>query len=108
MLITRNHSATHLLQAALDKVLNDDSIKQMGSFVSDEYLRFDFTYTKKIEENQLKEIERYVNELIALAIPSDIRVLDINEANKLGAKSFFSEKYGEKEYRKMLRANKKK
>ena len=96
MLITRNHSATHLLQAALDKVLNDDSIKQMGSFVSDEYLRFDFTYTKKIEENQLKEIERYVNELIAQAIPSDIRVLDINEANKLGAKSFFSEKYGEK------------
>ncbi len=93
-LIKRNHSATHLLQSALDKVLGDH-IKQMGSFVSDEYLRFDFTHNAKISDNELRLIEEEVNKLIALAIPSDIKVLPIAEANKLGAKAFFSEKYGD-------------
>lgn len=92
--VKRNHSATHLLQTALERVLGDH-IKQMGSFVSSEYMRFDFTHFEKISEEQLKEIEYEVNRLIALAIPSDIRVLPIEEANKLGAKAFFSEKYGD-------------
>ena len=89
----RNHSATHLLQTALTKVLGDH-IKQMGSFVCEDYLRFDFTHFAKIDENQLKEIELEVNKMIEEAIPSDIRILPIDEANKLGAKAFFSEKYG--------------
>ncbi len=92
--IKRNHSATHLLQTALERVLGDH-IKQMGSFVCSDYMRFDFTHFEKISESQLKEIEYEVNRLIALAIPSNIRVLPIEEANKLGAKAFFSEKYGD-------------
>ena len=93
-LIERNHSATHLLQSALDKVLGD-GIKQMGSFVSDEYMRFDFNHYEKISDEQLHEIERLVNDMIAKAIPSDIRIMSKDEASKLGAKAFFSEKYGD-------------
>ena len=93
-LTKRNHSATHLLQAALEKVLGEH-IKQMGSFVSSEYMRFDFTHYEKITPAQLRAIEEEVNRLIALAIPSDIKVMNIEEANKLGAKAFFSEKYGD-------------
>ena len=93
-LTKRNHSATHLLQAALEKVLGEH-IKQMGSFVSSEYMRFDFTHYEKISPEQLKAIEEEVNRLIAKAIPSDIKVMDIEDANKLGAKAFFSEKYGD-------------
>ena len=93
-LTKRNHSATHLLQAALEKVLGDH-IKQMGSFVSSEYMRFDFTHYEKITPEQLRAIEEEVNKLIAKAIPSNIQVMKIEEANKLGAKAFFSEKYGD-------------
>ena len=93
-LTERNHSATHLLQAALEKVLGDH-IKQMGSFVSSEYMRFDFTHYEKITSEQLKAIEGEVNRLISASIPSDIKILKIEDANKLGAKAFFSEKYGD-------------
>ena len=92
-LIKRNHSATHLLQTALERVLGDH-IKQSGSYVCSEYMRFDFTHFEKISEQELKDIEAEVNRLIAMSIPSDIRVLPLEEANKLGAKAFFSEKYG--------------
>ncbi len=92
-LIKRNHSATHLLQTALERVLGDH-IKQMGSFVNEDYLRFDFTHNEKINANQLKEIEKEVNNLILKSIPSKIEYLPLEEANKLGAKAFFSEKYG--------------
>ncbi len=91
--IKRNHSATHLLQTALERVLGDH-IKQMGSFVNDQYLRFDFTHFEKIKDEQLKQIEVEVNNLIYKSIKSNIRYLPIDEANKLGAKAFFSEKYG--------------
>ena len=93
-LVTRNHSATHLLQSALERVLGEH-IKQMGSFVSKDYMRFDFTHYSKISSEELKAIEKEVNRLISKAIPSDIRVMSIEEANKLGAKAFFSEKYGD-------------
>ncbi len=93
-LIERNHSATHLLQTALDKVLGNQ-IKQMGSFVCDEYMRFDFNHYEKISDEQLHAIEAEVNKLIAQAIPSDIKVMNKEEASKLGAKAFFSEKYGD-------------
>ncbi len=92
-LIKRNHSATHLLQTALERVLGNH-IKQMGSFVNEEYLRFDFTHYEKIKADELKAIEKEVNELILKSIPSKIEYLPLEEANKLGAKAFFSEKYG--------------
>ena len=93
-LTERNHSVTHLLQAALDKVLGNH-IKQMGSYVCKDYMRFDFTHYSKISDEELKAIEKEVNRMIAEAIPSNIRVMSIAEANKLGAKAFFSEKYGD-------------
>lgn len=93
-LTERNHSVTHLLQAALDKVLGNH-IKQMGSYVCKDYMRFDFTHYTKISDEELKAIEKEVNRMIAEAIPSNIRVMSIAEANKLGAKAFFSEKYGD-------------
>ena len=91
--VKRNHSASHLLQSALEKVLGDH-IKQMGSYVCEDYLRFDFTHFEKINENQLEQIEHLVNEMIMMQIDADIKILPIEEANKLGAKAFFSEKYG--------------
>ena len=90
----RNHSATHLLQTALEKVLGDH-IKQMGSFVSSDYLRFDFTHFEKISSSDLDKIERLVNDMISEERESDIKNLPIEDANKLGAKAFFSEKYGD-------------
>ena len=93
-LIERNHTATHLLQSALDKVLGNH-IKQMGSYVCKDYMRFDFTHYSKITDEELKEIEKEVNKMISEAIPANIRVMSIAEANKLGAKAFFSEKYGD-------------
>jgi len=93
-LVERNHSVTHLLQSALVKVLGDH-IKQMGSYVCKDYMRFDFTHYSKITDEQLKAIEKEVNRLISMGIASNIQVMNINEANKLGAKAFFSEKYGD-------------
>ena len=93
-LIERNHTATHLLQSALDKVLGNH-IKQMGSYVCKDYMRFDFTHYSKITDEELKAIEKEVNKMISEAIPANIRVMSIAEANKLGAKAFFSEKYGD-------------
>ncbi len=91
-LTMRNHSATHLLQAALNKVLGDD-IAQAGSFVGPDYLRFDFNYDGKIKASDLQDIELIVNQMIAQAQPRKVHVLPIKEAKKLGAKSLFDEKY---------------
>ncbi len=93
-LTMRNHSATHLLHSVLSEVLGEH-VTQQGSYVSDEYLRFDFAHYQKIDENQLRFIERRVNEQIASSLKADVRVLPIKEAEKTGAKAFFSEKYGE-------------
>lgn len=94
LLTMRNHSATHLLQAALNKVLGND-LAQAGSFVGPDYLRFDFNYDGKIKEADLQEIEEQVNQMIALAKPRVVHILPLNEAKKLGAKSLFDEKYEE-------------
>lgn len=93
-LIERNHSATHLLHAALGHVLGTH-VDQKGSFVNEDYLRFDFAFSRKLSAEELKEIEEEVNGKIADAIPEVTEVLPIEEAKKKGAKMEFAEKYGE-------------
>ena len=92
--IEKNHSATHLLQSALIKILGDEC-KQKGSFVNENYLRFDFSFLRKIDEIELKKIERLVNEYIEKGIEEKTLILPIEEANKVGAISLFDEKYGD-------------
>ncbi len=91
---TANHSATHLLQAALKKVLGEH-IHQAGSFVGPDYLRFDFTHDEKISPEQLAEAERIVNEEIAAGLDVTKVVMPIEEARQTGAMSLFNEKYGD-------------
>ena len=92
--IEKNHSATHLLQSALIKVLGDEC-HQKGSFVNEEYLRFDFSFLRKVDEIELKKVEHLVNEFIARGIEEKTLVLPIEEAKKVGAISLFDEKYGD-------------
>ena len=92
--IQKNHSAAHLLQKALQVVLGDD-VHQEGSFVSDDYLRFDFNYQGKISFDQLTAIETEVNRYIASEVESNIQIMSLEDAKKLGAMALFSEKYGD-------------
>ena len=91
---TRNHSATHLLQKALQLVLGDH-VKQAGSFVSSEHLRFDFTHFEPVTKEQLAKVEEIVNEKILAALPIKKETMPIAEAKKLGAMALFGEKYGD-------------
>lgn len=91
---TCNHSACHLLQSALKRVLGDH-IAQAGSFVSDEYVRFDFTHFEKINENQLKEVEALVNQFIAQKNDVVIELMNLEDAKKTNATALFDEKYGD-------------
>lgn len=93
--IMRNHSATHLLHESLVRVLGNH-VRQSGSLVAPDYLRFDFNHFKKLNENELLEIETMVNEKIfeALDVRTDIMTLD-DARTKTKAKMFFGEKYGE-------------
>ncbi len=92
--IEANHSATHLLQAALRSVLGDH-VKQSGSLVTDERFRFDFTHFSRIEEEELKRIETLSNSYIRKNIEVNTGILPASEAAKTGAIAFFDEKYGE-------------
>ncbi len=94
MNIMRNHSATHLLQTALISILGD-SIRQKGSYVDDNYLRFDFNYFEKVGQNELSRIEKEVNKFINMAIPQKTLVLPIEDAKKIGALAEFDQKYGD-------------
>lgn len=94
LIITSNHSACHLLQSALKAVVGSH-IAQAGSFVSDEYLRFDFTHFEKVSEEQLQQIEDLVNQYIAQKNPVMIQNMNIDEARKTGATALFDEKYGD-------------
>ena len=87
-----NHTATHILQAALRKVLGDH-VHQTGSMVDEEHLRFDFTHIKKLEERELKHVEELVNESIKSAIPVSKDIRDIETARTEGATALFGEKY---------------
>ena len=92
--ISRAHSACHLLQSALKEVLGDH-ISQAGSYVTDGVCRFDFTHFEKIKLEDLRKVERLVNEKIDASLVSNIRELPIEEAKKLNATALFDEKYGD-------------
>ena len=92
--IMRAHSATHLLQAALRKVLGDH-VQQAGSLVLADQLRFDFTHYEPISPEQLREIEALVNSDVLEDLPVTVRELPIEEARKEGAMALFGEKYGD-------------
>jgi len=92
--IEANHSGTHILQAALKRVLGDH-VKQSGSLVNAERLRFDFTHFAKIEDGEIEEVERIANAYIRSNVPVDTRVLEREEAIKTGATAVFDEKYGD-------------
>lgn len=92
--VAANHSATHILQAAM-KIVLGDHVKQSGSFVNAERLRFDFTHFSKIEDEELAKIEMLANEYIRMNLPVSTGVLPLEEALKSGATAVFGEKYGE-------------
>ena len=89
---TRLHTATHLLNEALRKVVNKD-IKQRGSNITPERLRFDFNYDKKLTDEQLKKVEAEVNSAIKKAMPVKRMEMTVSEAVKQGAQAMFTEKY---------------
>ena len=91
--IAANHSGTHILQAALKAVLGDH-VKQSGSLVNAERLRFDFTHFSKITDEELLRVETIANDMIRKNLPVTTEVCSLEEALKTGATAVFDEKYG--------------
>jgi len=89
------HTATHLLNAALREVLGD-VVEQKGSNITEERLRFDFSYPDKLTDEQKQKVEDLVNQKISEAIPVTFEEVSLEEARKMGAQGVFGEKYGEK------------
>lgn len=90
--IRRNHSSVHLLHQALREIIGTH-VQQAGSYVSDEYSRFDFSHYEKIDHKTLNDIESRVNDLIAQDSPVITEIMDIEEAKNSGAIALFDEKY---------------
>lgn len=91
--IMRNHTAAHLLQAALRMVLGDH-VEQAGQLVDEKYVRFDFTHFSALTPEELHRVETIVNGVILSGTPVECREMPIEEAKKLGAMALFGEKYG--------------
>ena len=91
----RNHTATHLLHAALRQVLGTH-VKQAGSVVEPSRLRFDFTHYAAVTQDELPEVERLVNEQILANTQVNTDVMDLDQALTTGAMALFGEKYGDK------------
>jgi len=91
----RNHSATHLLQAALRKILGDH-VQQSGSRVDQKSLRFDFTHHKALTRDELRKVENQVNEWVLADYPVSTEIKSTDDAKKTGAMALFGEKYGDK------------
>ena len=92
---TNLHTATHLLHAALRKVLGEH-VQQKGSNITVERLRFDFSHPQKVTAEELKEVERLVNEQIQKDVPITMDIMALDDAKKQGALAFFTQKYEEK------------
>ncbi len=90
----RNHTAAHLLQAALRKVLGSH-VEQAGQLVDEHVMRFDFVHFSAMTKDEIAEVETMVNEKILAAIPVETREMPIEEAKAMGAMALFSEKYGD-------------
>ncbi|MDD6284588.1 MAG: alanine--tRNA ligase [Firmicutes bacterium] len=91
----RNHTAAHLLQAALRKVLGTH-VEQAGQLVGPDSVRFDFTHFSALTADEVHQVERLVNESILAAAEVDVREMPIDEAKAMGAMALFGEKYGER------------
>ncbi|MFH1612021.1 MAG: alanine--tRNA ligase [bacterium] len=91
---TKLHTATHLLHQALQDVLGTD-VRQMGSDINPERLRFDFSYSEKLTPEKIKQVEDIVNQKIKENLPITVEEINKEEAIKLGAKAFFKAKYGD-------------
>ena len=92
--IRRNHSAAHLLQAALRTVLGDH-VHQAGSLVEPDRLRFDFTHFSAMKPEEIASVERMVNEAVLEGFPITVKEMPIAEARSIGAMALFGEKYGD-------------
>ncbi len=90
--ICKNHTATHMLQGALRQVLGDH-VHQLGSFVDDERLRFDFNHFSSVSDTELREIEKVINEKIMEVASVNTDIMSIDEAKQSGAMALFNEKY---------------
>ena len=92
--IMRNHTAAHLLQAALRKVLGDH-VEQAGQLVNENHVRFDFTHFSALKPEELAQVELLVNQEILKAVPVSVQEMGIEEARQSGAMALFGEKYGD-------------
>ena len=92
--VMRNHSAAHLLQAALRRVLGAH-VEQAGSYVDDERLRFDFTHFAALTKEQLERVQALVNDRILAGLPVEVRHMPLSKARAMGATALFGEKYGD-------------
>lgn len=92
--ITKNHSAVHLLHAALHTLVGEN-VNQAGSYKDDQYFRLDFTHGERLEKEKLVEIEDLVNTWIAQSIPVITEIMDLESAKKTGAQALFGDTYGD-------------
>jgi len=89
------HTATHLLHQALRDVLGEH-VQQVGSNITSRRLRFDFSHNKKLSTDEIKKVEKIVNQKVKADLPVKMEIMTLEEAKKIGALALFEEKYGEK------------